>query len=275
MATPQISACIVVYNEDAVIGRCLESLAETVDEIIVVHDGQCTDRTLEIARQFTSKVFERPHIGIAEGHRIFCFEQATGNWILQIDADEYLSPELRQHLRELAASGQAEGYAAIWPIWENGQAVSQSWPHKPCFFLKKDISYLDFPQEPLRTLGRLINIPYILEHRPLGERSSWSYFKTNSLKRARIQAQAFCQDFADIPKYNITSTDWPPPIRFALHYPWLFALFGLYVFEVNLAGGAWKSGWRAVRSAYYWGLYNAAVYYYYWHLYDTRPKNSR
>lgn len=44
-----ISACLVVRNEEAVIERCLESLAGVVDEIVLVHDGECEDRTLEIA----------------------------------------------------------------------------------------------------------------------------------------------------------------------------------------------------------------------------------
>jgi Glycosyltransferases involved in cell wall biogenesis len=68
----KISACIVVYNEEKVIKRCLDSIKNVVDEIILVHDGPCKDRTLEIAKRYTNKIFIRPHVGMMESTSCFC-----------------------------------------------------------------------------------------------------------------------------------------------------------------------------------------------------------
>ena len=72
-----------------------------VDEIVLVHDGECEDRTLEIAGRYGCRVFVRPLVGHAEVATVFAYEQAQGEWILTLDADEYLSEPLRQKLRTL------------------------------------------------------------------------------------------------------------------------------------------------------------------------------
>ena len=53
---PKISANVVVYNEERNIKRCLDSVRDAVDEIILVNSGPCTDRTLEIAKRYTKNI---------------------------------------------------------------------------------------------------------------------------------------------------------------------------------------------------------------------------
>ena len=101
---------VVVHNEEAVIARCLESLDGVVDEVIVVHDGPCSDATLDIARGRGCRIFEGPRVGHAEYHRPFAYEQARCEWVLNVDGDEFLSEALRERLRQLAAR---EGVAAF------------------------------------------------------------------------------------------------------------------------------------------------------------------
>src|ERR1019366_6092564 len=88
-APATVSACVVVRNEEAVIERCLQSLVDVVDEIVLVHDGECEDRTLQIAARYRSRTFVRPLVGHAEVATVFAFEQARGEWILSLDADEF------------------------------------------------------------------------------------------------------------------------------------------------------------------------------------------
>ena len=261
---PRISACIVVFNEDIVLERCLRSLQGVVDEIVIVHDGPCADRSLEIARQYTDKVFERPHIGIAEGHRIATLEAASGEWILQIDADEFLSDPLREALSRLAADPSVDAYEFIWPIWDGSRYVTEGWPYKGVLFRKSKITYFDFPQEPLRTTGTLKKEPLLLEHQPLGNKLTWQHFRKSSLARCRIQAKELLKDFSQIPKYNVTDTDWPPRIQFARSHAYLFPVFGTYIFFNNLLTGSWKTGWRGLRQSFLWGCYNGSVYRYLW-----------
>src|SRR5262245_33423434 len=98
-----VSACVVVRNEAAVIGRCLESLTQVVDEIVLVHDGPCQDDTLAIAAKARCRVFVAPAYGHCEHHLPFAYEHARGDWLLTIDADEFLSQGLRHGLRALTA----------------------------------------------------------------------------------------------------------------------------------------------------------------------------
>lgn len=85
----KISTCIVLRNEEKVIERCLQSVKLISAEIIVVHDGPCTDNSLVIAKKYQAKIFQEKYIGEAEFHRPLTYTKAQGDWILQIDADEF------------------------------------------------------------------------------------------------------------------------------------------------------------------------------------------
>ncbi|MBN8568531.1 MAG: glycosyltransferase family 2 protein [Ignavibacteria bacterium] len=81
----KISSVIICKNEERNIEACLKSI-QWVDEIIVV-DAESTDRTIEIAKKYTDKVFVRKWIGFAD-QRKFGLEQCSSEWILPMDADE-------------------------------------------------------------------------------------------------------------------------------------------------------------------------------------------
>lgn len=86
---PQVSACLIVKNEAANLQRCLASVQTVVDEIVVVDTGS-TDETVAIARQFTDKLYSLPWQDDFAAARNYSLEQASGDWILVIDADEVL-----------------------------------------------------------------------------------------------------------------------------------------------------------------------------------------
>ncbi|GAB4354064.1 MAG: glycosyltransferase family 2 protein [Gammaproteobacteria bacterium] len=96
---PEISACIISYNEEKKIEACLQSLVDLVDEIVVV-DSQSQDRTVEIARRYTDRVIEQPFLGYVE-QKNFAVDQASHDWILALDCDERVSPELRKSIMEI------------------------------------------------------------------------------------------------------------------------------------------------------------------------------
>ena len=98
---PLLSVAIVTYNEEANLERTLTSLT-WADQILVVDSGS-TDRTTEIARRFNATVLERPWPGFA-AQKNFAMAQCTGDWILSLDADEELSPELQHEIRRTLAS---------------------------------------------------------------------------------------------------------------------------------------------------------------------------
>lgn len=93
-----LSVVIITKNEEANIGRTLASVADFADEIVIVDSGS-TDRTLEIVQSFGPKVkiFVEEWKGFAR-QKNSAIEKATGEWILSLDADEEVSPELADEI---------------------------------------------------------------------------------------------------------------------------------------------------------------------------------
>jgi glycosyltransferase involved in cell wall biosynthesis len=92
----KLSVVIITYNEEGNIARALESVS-FADECIVV-DAESTDRTAEIARAYGAQVFVEPWKGFA-AQRNWALEKTTGEWILALDADETVEPELMEEIR--------------------------------------------------------------------------------------------------------------------------------------------------------------------------------
>ena len=116
----RLSVTVIAWNEEARLRDCLESVS-WADELIVV-DAESTDKTAQLAREFTDKVWVRPWPGFPV-QKNFALEQATGDWILSLDADERVSPELRERVRRiLMVDGPADGYSVprknlFWGAW--------------------------------------------------------------------------------------------------------------------------------------------------------------
>jgi glycosyltransferase involved in cell wall biosynthesis len=91
----QISACVMTYNEEGNIRRCLESLT-WCDEIVIL-DSFSTDRTVEICLEFTRNVHQHEWLGYI-GQRNLIRTMANHDWVLFLDADEVVSPELHAAL---------------------------------------------------------------------------------------------------------------------------------------------------------------------------------
>ena len=84
-----ISLCMIVKDEEAMIGRCLQAARDAVDEIVVVDTGS-TDRTVEIAESLGARVLHHEWDGDFSAARNVSFEAATGDWVMYLDADEVL-----------------------------------------------------------------------------------------------------------------------------------------------------------------------------------------
>lgn len=259
----KISACLVVYNEERNIGRCLESLRGVVEEIILVHDGPCQDRTLEIAKSFGAKIFIQPHQGEAEIHRPFSYEQTNNNWILQIDGDEFLSLELKNRLVQLISDETVSAYQFIWPLWNGRKAVSRSWPYKLCLFKKDKISFLGIPHFVPEVQGKVASSRLILEHQPDYNNLSFSIFWTKWRSWAKIQASCYLQDFKTINRYNWSGQEWPKKISLRRRFPLLLLpLEFLLVLFNNVGIGVYRAGFYGLKLAILSGLYRAVVNYY-------------
>ncbi len=98
-------AVILTYNEERHLERCIKSLGDLCEKIIVV-DSFSTDSTVDIARSLGAEVYQNPYVNQAVQFNWALDEviQGTGQWILRIDADEVLSPELQNEIRQQLAS---------------------------------------------------------------------------------------------------------------------------------------------------------------------------
>ncbi len=104
---PKISVVLATYNEEKNIDLCLESVKDIADEIIVV-DGSSTDKTREIAKQLGARVIKTTNPPIFHINKQKALTAATGEWILQLDADEKVTPLLAAEIRKVASMGNEE-----------------------------------------------------------------------------------------------------------------------------------------------------------------------
>lgn len=106
----KISVAIITFNEEANIARCLESVKELADEIVVV-DSLSTDQTRQIVMSYGAKCLTQPFLGYV-AQKNFALAQTTHDWVLSLDADEALSEALQQELWQLKRNlPTADAYA--------------------------------------------------------------------------------------------------------------------------------------------------------------------
>jgi len=146
---PPVSVVVITKNEEDNIQDCLASAA-FASEIILV-DDESSDKTLEIARRFTDKIFQRKMEN--EGrHRNWAYAQASNDWVLSIDADERVTPELAAEITELLKGKPAFKAYGIprrnfigdyWLKW-GGEYPAQ----QVRLFLKKEFKYEEAEVHP-------------------------------------------------------------------------------------------------------------------------------
>lgn len=164
----KISAAIIVYNEEANIDALCKSLA-WADEIVVI-DSDSTDRTVEIAKQYTDKIFNREFKGYQDKHE-FADAQTTGDWIFWIDADERVTDELKaaiDNLRNKSDNELADGYKISRKTFFMNRWIRHcGWsPDYQMRLYRKNRSYWDgvAPHQTARVDGRVETLDGELLH---------------------------------------------------------------------------------------------------------------
>jgi tetratricopeptide (TPR) repeat protein len=104
-----LGLCMIVKDEEEMLGKCLEAVAPAVDEIVIVDTGS-TDRTVEIAKSYGARVIEQAWTGSFSEARNTSFEHATTDWIIYLDADEVLVADDVHRLRSLTRKTWREGF---------------------------------------------------------------------------------------------------------------------------------------------------------------------
>jgi len=130
----RVSAAMIVRDEEKVLGDCLDSLVDCVDEIVIADTGSI-DSSRDIARARGARVFDLPWTSDFSAARNAAIDAATGDWILYIDADERLHVPEGVKLSEFLDDPRAAAFTVIfqplvgfttyknWRLWRNDPRV--------------------------------------------------------------------------------------------------------------------------------------------------------
>ena len=109
MEKPKISVALATFNEEKNLPVCLDSVKGLAEEIVVV-DGGSTDKTVEIAQKHGAKVIATTNKPIFHINKQMAIDACRGDWILQLDADEQVTPALHKEILETVAITRLDGF---------------------------------------------------------------------------------------------------------------------------------------------------------------------
>src|SRR3989338_181326 len=115
---PTISLCMITKNEEQFIEQCLNSAKELVDEIIIIDTGS-DDKTKEIAKRFTDKIYDFKWENDFSKARNFSLQKAAKEWVIILDADETISQTDHEKIRELVEKPENTAYFLIQRNYTN------------------------------------------------------------------------------------------------------------------------------------------------------------
>ena len=104
-----VSVVVIAKNEENTIQDCLESV-KWAEEIIVV-DDHSADKTVQLAQAYTEKIFQK-RMEVEGTHRNWAYQQARNSWVLSLDADERVTPQLAEEItKTITAPGEFKGFS--------------------------------------------------------------------------------------------------------------------------------------------------------------------
>ena len=162
-----ISLCMIVKNEEEVLARCLDSIKDAVDEIIIVDTGS-EDRTKEIASLYTTKIFDLPWKEDFSMARNYSFSMATKDYILWLDADDVILENDRIKLMELKNTIDPNVDAVMMKYnvgFDEAGNVTMSYFRERLLKRIKNYIWKDPVHEYIELTGKIINSDICITHR--------------------------------------------------------------------------------------------------------------
>lgn len=164
-----ISLCMIVKNEESVLARCLNSVKDIVDEIIIIDTGS-TDNTKEIAKGFTNKVFDFNWINDFSAARNYSYSKATKNYILWLDADDVMMEKDKVKFKQLKKSFDKTVDIVMmkYNVGFDAQGnVTFSYFRERLSRRAANHSWFEPVHEYLQMSGKIINVDICITHRKI------------------------------------------------------------------------------------------------------------
>lgn len=168
MAT--ISLCMIVKNEEKLLKRCLDSIVDLVDEVIIVDTGS-TDNTKAIAREYTSNVFDFEWVDDFSAARNFAFSKCTMEYIYVADADEYLDENNRFQFKILKENlySEIEIVQMMYDTISNDTVLNVKREYRPKLFKRlREFVWINPVHETVRLDPLVFDSDVIVTHAPDG-----------------------------------------------------------------------------------------------------------
>lgn len=211
----KITATVITLNEEHNIADALDSLA-WADEIIVV-DSESSDRTVEIARGFTDRVFVRPWPGYS-AQKNFAAQLAVNDWIFSLDADERVSTELAREIQQLKAVAEPDsaGFEVSRLTFYLGRWIKHSgWrpDRKPRLYHRNRARWRgDYVHETLEVEGKVDTLSGDILHYTVRDASE------HHLRMDRYTTLAAEQAYSQGGRASMLSLLFSPPVVFLRSY---------------------------------------------------------
>lgn len=137
----KLSVAMISFNEEENIARTIEAVKNVADEIVLI-DSFSTDKTVEIAEKLGAKVYSEEWKGFA-AQKNSAAEKCGGEWILFLDCDEEITPELADSITKAVDTGEFDGYSLNRRTFYMGRLLKYAWqPDFKLRLVKKDSSPL-------------------------------------------------------------------------------------------------------------------------------------
>lgn len=246
----KISTYILTKNEEKYIHPCLESIKSVSDEIVII-DGYSTDKTIEICKEYTDKIYLHKFSGSFAEERMFAISKTQNSWILHIDADEAFSKDLINYIKNLKEDNEYDAYAFARRNYYDKEG--KKWTRYTYFpdyqtrlFRKENTKYTRYVCEGAEVDGIIkyeSDNLYICHYVP--NKYALSNFKNQHLRSIKIQSKQIERD--------------KPRIYYLLKiFPVLIHHF-VYMFVKN----KWyKDGYTGFKASFIMSLYIMMVNYY-------------
>ncbi len=255
---PVLAVVVITLNEERNLGGCLESV-QRADEVVVV-DAQSVDRTVEIAKQYTNKVFVRPWPGFGP-QKNFAMDQTSAEWVLIVDADERVTPSLQEEILELMRAGPPSDVAGFeiprrnyfYGRWIRGGGI---YPDYQLRLIRRSAGRYDevFLHERLQLKGRILRLRSPLDH--------------HSIPSIRDHVRKMAQYTTLGAREKLKTRSRVTPLEVAGNH--LATIFKTYVLR-----GGFRDGVHGIIVALFAGMHTFVKYAKAWELLHDRGKSTR